>query len=126
MTEQTIELDELRAAVAERYKVVWTRAEARVAPLQAKANALVPKNTKIVNRLLAGPLSPSERVRRIWPLIDEKVALTKKISPCKKGCSHCCHIPVGLTMVEAGDHRQAYRQKTASRSAWKARTWTLR
>lgn len=101
MTEQTIELDELRAAVAERYKVVWTRAEARAAPMQAKAHALAAIAQKIVNRLLKSPLSPAERVRRLWPLIDEKVALAKGIAACKKGCSHCCHIPVGLTTVEA-------------------------
>lgn len=41
--------------------------------------------------------------REAWEIIDEESESSLRMLPvaCKKGCSHCCHIPVGVCAAEA-------------------------
>jgi uncharacterized protein len=46
-------------------------------------------------------LSREARVTTVWALADRMAAAIAPHAPCKRGCSHCCHIPVGVTATEA-------------------------
>lgn len=43
----------------------------------------------------------NELVKRVYKVTDEIVAETGKQAVCRKGCAHCCKVPVGVTALEA-------------------------
>ncbi|WP_234461062.1 YkgJ family cysteine cluster protein [Burkholderia pseudomallei] len=53
------------------------------------------------NALLRSPKSKVEKVYAIWALADRFYASTGKNVACKRGCSHCCHVAVAVTVPEA-------------------------
>lgn len=46
-------------------------------------------------------IGKQERVRRLWKLADTWAEVVAPMSGCKKGCAHCCHIPVTMFESEA-------------------------
>jgi Fe-S-cluster containining protein len=46
--------------------------------------------------------SPDESFLLLYDLIDDVAEATKGQTACARGCSHCCHIPVHVTSIEAG------------------------
>jgi Fe-S-cluster containining protein len=45
--------------------------------------------------------SPDESFALLYALIDDVAKATEGQTACARGCSHCCHIPVHITSVEA-------------------------
>jgi uncharacterized protein len=69
-----------------------------------------PDFAQIISIVLAGLkqlVSPQKRARVVYELIDElneeafSHPLVRKLSPCKLGCSGCCHTQVSVTLDEA-------------------------
>lgn len=85
---------------------------ARLADAEAHARkqmaALAPQSAKLGPRL-SRALSAVERSRRsldarydeFLSVVGEVAKLVQPRSACKRGCSHCCHIPVAMLSTEA-------------------------
>jgi len=41
------------------------------------------------------------RIRKVYALLDELTAFNEGHVACRKGCAHCCHVPVAVPQVEA-------------------------
>lgn len=64
------------------------------APLIEKANSLY-------GFLMYGNAQLGEQLEAIYRFVDEFNAFLAPFMSCKKGCSHCCHIDVQITTLEA-------------------------
>jgi len=42
------------------------------------------------------------KLQSLYEFMDELFGFVQKFSPCKKGCSHCCHIEVSVSELEVG------------------------
>lgn len=40
------------------------------------------------------------KLKDLYSFIDEINSFVAKYTPCKKGCNHCCHIPVSVSSLE--------------------------
>lgn len=87
------------------------RARLKVATQNALANiAVISERQGVENRLSLGRrlrevVNSSEpawiRLRKIYALINEQNSFNQDNVACRKGCAHCCHIPVAVPEVEA-------------------------
>jgi hypothetical protein len=51
--------------------------------------------------LIEGSEPPWIRLRKLYTLIDEMNSFNGENVACRRGCAHCCHIPVAMTPTEA-------------------------
>ncbi|HEP8970279.1 TPA: YkgJ family cysteine cluster protein [Pseudomonas aeruginosa] len=68
-----------------------------VAALPAK---LIKKESDIARRLGMAKLSPVRKLEAIYELLGELGAYVAPASPCRKGCSSCCHFGVTVSELE--------------------------
>ncbi|HGN3115172.1 TPA: YkgJ family cysteine cluster protein [Pseudomonas aeruginosa] len=61
---------------------------------------LIKKESSIADRLAKARISPLKRLEAIYELLGEIGAYVAPSSPCKKGCSSCCHFGVTVSEVE--------------------------
>jgi hypothetical protein len=52
-------------------------------------------------RIIHEQRSMRSRIAAIWELADYIASKTDGLVPCKRGCSHCCHIAVSISKQEA-------------------------
>ena len=91
-----------RAAVEARWIEFKRDREPMVAALlEKKRPAVNRENTKRANEILKSRRSNDWRIEQVYALVEKVVAIARPVSPCKKGCAHCCHIPVLITNDEA-------------------------
>jgi hypothetical protein len=45
-------------------------------------------------------LDPLKRLEALYSEMDVIYSFIKQFSPCKKGCSHCCHYEITVSIVE--------------------------
>ncbi|HHF0555863.1 TPA: YkgJ family cysteine cluster protein [Vibrio antiquarius] len=62
---------------------------------------LVKEEENLFKKLIKSNISDSRKIKKIWSVIDKINAHIGKHVICKAGCSHCCHINVTVTSVEA-------------------------
>jgi len=64
---------------------------------------LAPDEAKLASLAHRAKVEPNKGKKIIWlrKLAEPVIAAAKGIAPCHDGCSHCCHIPVLITAVEA-------------------------
>ncbi|MGF6792788.1 YkgJ family cysteine cluster protein [Paraburkholderia sp. 35.1] len=92
-----------RANVVERWRELDAGKLARViAIVNEQALPLKQRHHEQINRVLNQPgLNTGAKIEALWQAVDEIGALAAPYSACRKGCSHCCHIPVLLPAQEA-------------------------
>ncbi|ENQ7794650.1 YkgJ family cysteine cluster protein [Pseudomonas aeruginosa] len=61
---------------------------------------LMKKELSIANRLEQAKLSPLKKLEAIYELLGEIGAYVAPSTPCRKGCSSCCHFAVTVSEVE--------------------------
>ncbi|WP_165671479.1 YkgJ family cysteine cluster protein [Metapseudomonas otitidis] len=61
---------------------------------------LIKKESSIANRLEQAKLSPLKKLDAIYKLLGEIGAYVAPSTPCRKGCSSCCHFAVTVSEVE--------------------------
>lgn len=80
-------------------------AEASAAANSAKVNALFGKEIRQVFRqsqeLLRKPSDTKTKMVRLRFFASQWTELVSQESACRKGCSHCCNVPVSLSRTEA-------------------------
>jgi Fe-S-cluster containining protein len=72
--------------------------------LEALCEALGPQiNPILVQALTAVEHLPtvSRRFHRLLDLVNEAMRIVQPYTPCREGCSHCCHMAVTVTATEA-------------------------
>lgn len=86
----------LPAAVRERLPQANARAAAVIASLPPPSEA-----AQALLRTAHGARSAGARVQWLHRAADAWVKDVEPVSACRRGCSHCCHIPVAISDVEA-------------------------
>lgn len=54
-----------------------------------------------LNRFLSADIKLDSKIYALWEAVDEIGAIAAPHSACRRGCSHCCHIPVLVPEQEA-------------------------
>lgn len=88
----------------ERSKIIHIHAEKNVAAINESMSGEQWKDVgRRVNALTRNnpPRPVQDRIEALWKLADEAYASTAGNVACKRGCSHCCHIAVGMLEPEA-------------------------
>lgn len=71
--------------------------ERLVASLPAK---LIKRESEIAERLAQAKISPLKKLEAIYEMLGELGTYVAPASPCRKGCSSCCHFGVTVSEVE--------------------------
>lgn len=61
---------------------------------------LIKQEAVIYSRLAQAKISPLKKLTAIYELLDSIGSYVAPATPCKKGCSSCCHIPVTVSDIE--------------------------
>lgn len=68
----------------------------------APSAALEKQFHQLVNRLGSTAQCPHKSLRQIYRWVDRfQKQCAAKVAPCQRGCSHCCHLTVTTTELEA-------------------------
>lgn len=73
--------------------------------------SLMKKEAGLTDRLAASKLTPLKKLAAIYELVDEMAKHIAPATPCKKGCSNCCHYEVSISEVEAQYIEQLAKKK---------------
>ena len=52
---------------------------------------------QLVARFMKHNGNPFSKLHSLYEFMEELFEFVQKFSPCKKGCSHCCHIEVSIS-----------------------------
>lgn len=65
--------------------------------------AIIPwiTSTRAVERIVLDNASPKSKLRKLVALYESLGQAAAAVSPCKAGCSYCCHIPVVISTQDA-------------------------
>lgn len=72
--------------------------------------AILKKEERLTARLELSKLSPLKKLAAIYEFLDD-IAKYITPTPCKKGCSSCCHYAVSISEVEAQFIEQTAKKK---------------
>lgn len=76
-------------------------AERNISAIQERQAPLWPRLEARARAILHMPSAQGTKVRAMWKLADELLAPAEGNVGCRRGCSHCCHIAVGVFEHEA-------------------------
>lgn len=79
-----------KAADRNRTKLLEAHPWLREEPLNTAAAAVANENASVRSRSM-----------KLLKLVDKAGAAIAEVSPCRRGCSHCCHIPTVIFSSEA-------------------------
>jgi Fe-S-cluster containining protein len=75
---------------------------------------------KRINAIVQSRAPVRVRLRQLHALLDEVTAHVGENAACKRGCSHCCHIPVGVLEPEAAMLGAAINVKPKRPKKWRS------
>lgn len=87
--------------VRARLRIVAETAQKNLDAINARLQPHVEGIKRDGNAILRSPKSKTEKVYAVWALADRFYSVVGKNVACRRGCSHCCHIAVALTVAEA-------------------------
>ena len=58
------------------------------------------KESRIFTRLSKSKRSPEKKLESLYDVVEELHSFVSKFTPCKKGCSSCCHYKVSISEIE--------------------------
>lgn len=91
-----------RAAIAARLPLLEENSRRNVEHVREDAGRIVSRHARRVAELKRSTRKTvTEKLAEVWDMADELTAVVAPYGACQKGCSHCCHISVGLTFTEA-------------------------
>lgn len=85
----------LPAAIRDRIPVALERAAVKAAAVQASPSALT------LLRAARHARNVGQRVIWLHRFASSWVEPFSKVSACRRGCAHCCHLPLAITSAEA-------------------------
>lgn len=91
----------LPSEVIERLKTAESVAESNLQKIRVRVEPLMPAANKFLQSLHKPGIPKAQRVmglRYVTKSLMKEVTLN---SACRPGCSHCCHVLVGMTQTEA-------------------------
>jgi Fe-S-cluster containining protein len=91
-------------AVRERWQKIGEggRVKRIVNAINERAQPVKRRHSQEFNRMMNDPaITVDALIIRLWKMVDEIGALAKPHAACRRGCSHCCHIPVLIPEQEA-------------------------
>ncbi len=59
------------------------------------------KAEKLIQELRTSPNNLFDKLKNLYVYMDELYSFVAKFTPCKKGCSLCCHNEVSISVLEA-------------------------
>lgn len=80
------------------YPVTWMNLEKLNKRIPKKLEA---KQNDFAKKFRKPKSDPFKSLVELYVYFDDVAAYTKGLTACKKGCSHCCHMEVGLHQIEA-------------------------
>lgn len=94
------------------YPVSWMNVQ--------KLNKRIPKKLErkqddLAKKFRKPKSEPFDSLTELYEFLDEMASYAHGLVACKKGCSHCCHMEVGLTQLEA-DYISAFTGFQASKA----------
>lgn len=70
--------------------------------LQAEMPPALARKEEELYAIISGlRMSPLKKLIYLYDFIDELYGFAAKYTPCRKGCSHCCHYRVSISSLEA-------------------------
>jgi hypothetical protein len=94
---------ERREAVLERTRVIQIHVDRNAEAINGRMEPrMLERVNGRMNAVLASRESPRDKVAAVWEIADELFgAVVGDNVACRRGCTHCCHIAVGVVGVEA-------------------------
>jgi len=72
------------------------------------------KEDKFSTQLIRAKKSPRKKLESLYSFMDELYEFVSKYTPCKKGCTNCCHYAVTVSDVEI-EHIERFTKKKRNR-----------
>lgn len=91
----------LPSHLLERLPEAQATAEANAAEVSAKLSMKGDEFNRRAEDIQYGPGAHKGKLRKLYRLANDIGAVVGSKAACKKGCSHCCHIPVAMFQSEA-------------------------
>jgi Fe-S-cluster containining protein len=67
---------------------------------QALPQKLAAKEDRFLQKIKQAKVGPLNKLEMLYEMMEELSAVTSKFTPCKKGCSSCCHYKVSISEIE--------------------------
>jgi Fe-S-cluster containining protein len=93
--------EEHNVQVLARYEVVKATATSNAERANAAAQPHLAEWTRRANEIVNSRRTIDAKFRALYALADDMVSHVAPHAACKRGCSHCCHIAVGMMQGEA-------------------------
>lgn len=92
---------EQRVLVQARYEIVQQTANANAAAYNKRAAPFQAEYNRRSAEITRSRRSMDQKFRMLYALTDALAAHMPGVAACRRGCSHCCHIAVGMLQGEA-------------------------
>jgi Fe-S-cluster containining protein len=92
---------QLPVHILRRLPTAQAAAEAHASVINARLMERYAEFSERLRVLQGFPAMKREKLQKLRQLADEMAALAADQAACRKGCTHCCHIPVALVQSEA-------------------------
>lgn len=97
-----IDISQLPPSVQARLASAGEYAQRQAEAFNAKLpRAVQDRLNKLLRAIMAQKMKRASALKELLALADTISAVAAPLAACKKGCSHCCHIPVSIHTADA-------------------------